>query len=357
MQDAPSLPRMLAANGYRCLQTGKFWEGSFPNAGFTDGMSIASPSGGKYGDLRLPGGDLVAHGNGDHGLAIGRQTMQPINAFLDEVAPNDAPSTPFFIWYAPFLPHVPHDSPQRFVELARSRPGVAPHELPYFASIAQFDETVGLLRAAIERRNLANNTLFVFAVDNGWVPDARRYVRQKEEWDHTKNSKRAPFDAGLRTPILFRLPGSTVAATHQSVVSSIDLVPTILAATGTPMPERPLPGRNLWQVATGQAKADPDRAVFGELYPGDARELGKPEQDIAYRWVRKGGYKLIVPHAHNGRPPWGKFLDRPALFDITSDPEESTDLLSEPSDDVTERTKLRRIQHELQSLLDQWWLP
>ncbi|TWT94970.1 Arylsulfatase precursor [Neorhodopirellula pilleata] len=353
IRNVPTLPRILAGQGFRSLQTGKFWEGHHRNAGFTDGMTTATPSGGKYGDLVLASGDVVAHGNGDHGLAIGRETMRPIEAFLDEVVSESSPS-PFLIWYAPFLPHVPHDSPERFVRLAKSRPNVKPHELPYFAAIAQFDETIGQLRSAIEKRGLAKQTLFVFVVDNGWQPDAGKFRQTKGEWDHTDNSKRAPFDAGLRTPILFHLPGRTVPATYEAPVSSIDLLPTILAATGVgppnrSLPNRSLPGVNLWPVATGQAPADGERAVFGELYPGDARELGKPEQDIAYRWVRRGRYKLIVPHAHAGHPPWGGYLTRPALFDISSDPGEARDLSRRPG--------YQAVRDELNSLLDQWWAP
>lgn len=348
IREVATLPRTLAKQGYRSLQTGKFWEGHYRNAGFTNGMTTAAPSGGRYGDLVLASGEVVAHGNGDHGLAIGRETMQPIETFLDEVASGSSPS-PFFIWYAPFLPHVPHDSPQRFVQLAKSRPGVAPHELPYFASIAQFDDTVGRLRSTIQRRGLADNTLFVFMVDNGWQPDAGKFRQAKGEWDHTDHSKRAPFDAGLRTPILFHLPGRTVPATHEAAVSSVDVMPTILAATGADLPDSSLPGVNLWPVATGQSTPDDDRAVFGELYPGDARELGKPGRDIAYRWVRRGRYKLIVPHRHGVHPPWKQFLQHPALFDISNDPGETEDLFLRP--------EVRVVRDELMGLLDQWWTP
>ncbi|MCA9054230.1 MAG: sulfatase-like hydrolase/transferase, partial [Planctomycetaceae bacterium] len=44
IRSVPTLPRVLAANGYRCLQTGKFWEGHFRNAGFTDGMTLFKAS-------------------------------------------------------------------------------------------------------------------------------------------------------------------------------------------------------------------------------------------------------------------------------------------------------------------------
>lgn len=340
----PTLPRILAHRGYRCLQTGKYWEGHWKNAGFTAGMTIAEPSGGKHGDKQLASGDWVAHGNGDHGLAIGRETMQPIEDFLDGVG-----QSPFFVWYAPFLPHAPHDSPQRYRDLFESATDVAEHEVPYFAAIAQFDETVGTLIRSIETRGLAGNTIFVFVVDNGWQPDRDRYVAARREWDHTVHSKRSPFDAGLRTPILLRWDGHTKPNTHRVPVSSIDLMPTLLSAAGVDDSELTLPGENLWPSATGQRQLISDRAVFGEIYPGDASVLGNPARDLAYRWVRRGRFKLIIPKSVGGKPPWNRYLSEPALYDVVADPNESRNLIGNP--------KLATTARELTTLLDQWWSP
>ena len=208
IRNRSTLPRMLAAQGYRCFQTGKYWEGHWENAGFTEGMTMAQPSGGRYGDKLLVNGDRVAHGNGDHGLAIGRETMQPIAAFLDDVQ-----QSPFFLWYAPLLPHTPHDSPEKFRRAVAANLEVRPHQVPYYAAIMQFDETVGQLIRMIDQRGMSDDTLFVFVADNGWEPDPAKFRKSSKQWDHTPMSKRSPFDAGLRTPILLRWPGP-VSYTH-----------------------------------------------------------------------------------------------------------------------------------------------
>ena len=59
-----TLPRLLAKQGYRSLQTGKFWEGHCRNAGFTEGMTIFEPPPGqKFGGVRtLANGEKAAHG-------------------------------------------------------------------------------------------------------------------------------------------------------------------------------------------------------------------------------------------------------------------------------------------------------
>ncbi|MGZ0170686.1 MAG: sulfatase-like hydrolase/transferase [Planctomycetales bacterium] len=345
IRSMPTLPRRLAASGYRCFQTGKYWEGHWRNAGFTEGMTIAESSpGAKNGNKALANGDVVAHGNGDHGLSIGRETMQPIYDFID-----DSDETPFLVWYAPFLPHTPHDSPKKYVDLYHDRADIPKHRLPYYAAIAQFDDTVGNLIEFIEERGLDEETIFVFVVDNGWEPDPARYRTANREWDHTKRSKRAPFDYGLRTPILIRWTGRTKAATHQELVSSIDILPTLLAAAKISTRPKDLPGQNLWPSATGSSPLDADRAVFGAIYPGDATSLEHPENDVAHRWIRKGNLKLITTHKQGAAQSWGNYLDGDALFDVVADPIESQNLIDVPQMQPEIRV-LRR-------LLDNWWNP
>lgn len=345
-----TLPGILSRElGYRSLQTGKFWEGHWRNGGFTEGMTTFDPppAAQDYGGAReLANGERVAHGNGDLGLAIGRETMAPITEFIDDC---EAQLQPWLVWYAPFLPHQPHDSPEEFYQLSRARPGVAEHEIPYYASIAQFDATVGELVGYVESKALATNTLFVLVVDNGWSPSKSPEKDRPEEFAHTKNSKRAPFDDGVRTPILIRWDGVVSPATHEGLVSSIDIVPTLLSAVGAKIPAA-LPGIDLLPSAHagagGDANAalDPERPVFGEIYPGDATSLGHPERDIAYRWVRQGSLKLIVPR---GKTPWENYVTAPALFDVAEDPRESIDLANDPAF----ATQIQR----LTSLLDSWW--
>jgi len=342
IRQQPTLPRTLGMLGYQSFQTGKFWEGHFSNAGFSEGMTIFKPAPqlNYTGVTRtMKDGSQAAHGNGDHGLAIGRETMQPIADFLD----RQDKVTPFFLWYAPYLPHQPHDSPQRYFDLHRER-GAAENRIPYLASVSQFDDTVGELIAMIDQRGLTANTLFVFVVDNGWTPSTERMKKSPQEFEHTHKSKYSPFEDGLRTPILLRWDGHTKATTHEQLVSSVDLLPTVLAAIGKPDAIPQLSGRSLWSAAIGESKLA-DQSVFGEIFPGDASSLSHPSRDIAYRWIRAGRLKLIVPHAPKGKNAWGDYLAEPALFNVAADPEEKTNLASTQPDHV----KALRVQ------LDAWW--
>lgn len=329
-----TLPRLLSTKGYRSLQTGKHWEGHWSNAGFTDGMTLSEPSGGPNGDKTLPNGDIVAHGNGDAGLAIGRETMQPIYDFLDDCGPDQ----PFFIWYAPFLPHTPHNSPQKYFEHYRE-PSVEAHKRAYYAAITQFDATVGEIVQAVESRGLDENTLYVFVSDNGFEP------LPENPNQYTKNSKRSPFEPGLRTPILLSWEGRIKSGEREEWVSSLDLYPTILSAAGVGFDSN-LPGVNLLPNAVELKPLEKDRAMFGEIYPGDATILGKPPVDLAYRWIRKGDFKLIVPSSNN---PWNNYVNTVHLFNLRLDPEETKNLASD--------SKYQSTKTALLGELNAWWKP
>lgn len=97
----PMVPRTLAEHGYACFQSGKWWEGNFKEGGFTAGMT--------HGDVTRGGR------HGDEGLKIGRQGNQAVYDFLESRGKK-----PFFIWYAPMLPHQPHNPPERLLEKYRN---------------------------------------------------------------------------------------------------------------------------------------------------------------------------------------------------------------------------------------------
>ena len=162
LEHAPSMVKQLQDNGYATLQTGKWWEGDPRDHGFDEGF----------------------------GHGIGRKTMEPIHNFVDQAQKNEQP---FFIWYAVFLPHTPHNAPDRLYQKYK---GLAPNESTarYWANVAWLDETCGQLVHYLKEKDLYEDTLFVFSADNGWRPDPEQaggYVR----------SKKTPVEAGIRTPI------------------------------------------------------------------------------------------------------------------------------------------------------------
>jgi uncharacterized sulfatase len=304
----PTLPKLLATRGYRSLQTGKWWEGNCRCGDFTDGMTHGDPTrGGRH---------------GDDGLKIGRKTMQPIYDFV-----ADCGQQPFFLWYAPFLPHTPHNPPQRLLTRYQGL-GLSPHVARYYAMCEWFDETCGQLLDHLEERGLRDDTIVLFAVDNGWIQrvDRRGYAPR---------SKRSPNEGGVRTPIMVSWPEHVTPGLRTHLASTIDLAPTILRACGV-QASTDLPGHDL--IAAAANETTTDRTVYGEIFSHDVADVDNPSRSLRYRWLIRNQWKLIAPSATNANAE---------LYDIVADPTEEHDLAKQAPERVA---KLREV-------LDQWWLP
>ncbi len=296
----PTLPRLLADRGYLTLQTGKWWQGDFRRGGFTHGMTKG-----------------VRHG--DEGLDIGRKTMQPIYDFIATAREQDKP---WFVWYAPLLPHDPHTPPKRLLDKYTDKaPNLATAK--YWAMVEWFDETCGELFNHLDKEGLASNTIVLYVADNGWItgPDGRAI-----------RSKLTPYDAGLRTPIVLRWPGKVKPRMSDDLAISIDLVPTVLAALGAePTPQ--MQGINLLDDTAVAAR----KTIFGECFVHTALDLDDPTKNLKQRWVIDGHQKLIVPHG-NGDPE---------LYDLAADPAEERDLAAQNP----------KVVEALTQKLGAWWKP
>ncbi|HEX3868902.1 MAG TPA: sulfatase-like hydrolase/transferase, partial [Pirellulales bacterium] len=298
-----TIPKLLQSKDYVSFQTGKWWEGDFRRGGFTDGMS----EGGRH---------------GDKGLDIGRVTMQPMYDFMDKA---QASGKPFFLWYAPMLPHSPHNPPERFLEHYQSI-APTPSIAEYWAMCEWFDETCGELLDELDKRGLRDNTLVIFLADNGWI-------QEPEKNGYTKKSKQSPYNGGLRTPLMFRLPGKVTPRMTDALAMSIDIPPTVLPLVGLKPPSE-AQGVNLFdEQALGERST-----IFGECFEHNAVDIERPATSLKWRWCIQGSTKLILPHAPNIEAP-------PELYDLSSDPMEDHDLA----------TKSPEVVKKLTSAIDAWW--
>lgn len=301
----PTLPRLLAEQGYLSHQSGKWWEGSYQRGGFTHGMTRGFPQqGGRH---------------GDDGLDIGRTGMKPVFDFIDQAT---AEKKPFFIWYAPFLPHTPHTPPERLLAKYKAKGITSEHVAKYYAMVEWFDETCGQLIDRIEAKGLTQNTIFVYIADNGWIQKA-------DGPGYAPRSKQTANEGGIRQPTLFSWPGVIKPGNRgEQLCSSIDIVPTLLSAAGAKKPAN-LPGLDLLPILrTGQpTKRD---IVYGETFAHDVADINNPQASLVYRWVIEGKWKLLLTYdgAVSDRYATSNPRDelRPQLYDLLSDPHENTNL-------------------------------
>ncbi len=286
----PNLVRDLVSRGYVALQTGKWWEGDpIRTAGFTHAMTQGTTKGGRHGDA---------------GLAIGREGLQPIYKFIQE-----AGDQPFFVWYAPMLPHAPHTPPDDLLQTYLKR---APSEpvARYWACVEWFDRTCGELLDYLDRIGLRENTIIVYTTDNGWIQNPGKANQ------FAPRSKLTAYEGGVRTPIMISWPGHVEPLRDQEhLASNLDLWPTLAALLKTPAPKS-LPGVNLTDA---RAVARRTR-IFGEQYAHDIADVDEPTRSLEHRWVIDGWWKLIAP---NPRKVSGQSLE---LYNLRDDPWEQNDL-------------------------------
>lgn len=250
--------------------------------------------------------------------------MQPMIDFLQQA---QADAKPFFLWYAPFLPHAPHDPPERLLEKYRPLAPTLPIA-KYWAMCEWFDETCGTLLTELDQRSLRENTIVVYVTDNGWINLAHQSA-------FAPRSKRSPNEGGIRTPIMIRYPAKLQATLDTSTcVSSLDILPTLLHLCQLAPPDG-LPGINLVDPAARNARP----AVAGEIYDHDVSDLANPAASLQYQWIICPPYKLIVPSER-------MHAEQAQLFDIFADPAELTELSNKYPDEV------KKLRQELQRQLN-----
>ena len=130
-------------------------------------------------------------------------------------------------------------------------------------------------------------------------------------------------------------PGHIVPGARDQLVSTIDLVPTALRASGASIPDE-LPGHDL--IASMSAESSDRQTVFGEIFSHDVVDVDDPSRSLLFRWLVSGRWKLIVPT--DGRAAI-------ELYDIVADPGETHSLVESQPERV----------ESLRRQLDLWWTP
>jgi arylsulfatase A-like enzyme len=214
------------------------------------------------------------------------QVAGQVAEFLD-ARPADKP---FFMWANFSDPHHVWNAPQRYRPAPASLqlpahwpdlPGVREQVADYCAEINRLDERVGAVLSELQRRQLLDKTIIVFAGDNGAA------------LPHGKGSL---YDPGSNVPFIVRWPGVTPAATESRVlVSGEDLAPTLLNMAGVEPPPV-MSGVSLVEVLKGNSAAMPRKYVFIYRGPHGSAPVRVDASNSPYdmgRAVRSARYKFI----------------------------------------------------------------
>ena len=324
----PSFIKLLTANGYLAHQSGKWWEGSWKDGGFTHGMTHGDPKrGGRHGDA---------------GLTIGRESMRPVKDFIERAT---AAEKPFLLWYAPFLPHTPHNPPERLLQKYK-KPGQAADVTKYYATCEWFDETCGTLLGFLDQKGLTENTVVIYLCDNGWAAASTNAQdpNQKMWGRYAQRSKGSPYEKGIRTPIMISWPDRVQPKRVRALAHAIDIFPTVAAAANLQAPAD-LPGIDLLNGNARSAR----KAVFGVCNSIHNMTPEYPDGTLQYLWCVEQDWKLLLRYRGDDTTQYHKLhvwdTEPVRLYHLKNDPHEEHDLSTEHLEVVKRLRKLIEVWH------------
>jgi N-acetylgalactosamine-6-sulfatase len=318
----PTVARLLKQAGYATAHVGKWHLGSGPGA----------PPPAAYGfdfvRATTSGADTWPEQNADPYFRA-KSTALFVDEILTFIRANKG--KPFYAQMWTLVPHATlNPTEEQLKPYAHLAPGGVPHKSAaqiFYASVTDLDAQVGRLLAELDKLGLSDNTLVLFSSDNG------------PEDIHVRNAghsgvgsagpfrgrKRSLYEGGVREPFLARWPGNVPAGRveDRAVVAGVDLLPTLCALAGAPLPAGLSPdGEDVGDVLRGASRPR-TKPLFWEWRFNIAGEVFHRSPQLA---VRDGDWKLYLNPDRS----------RIELYDVPRDPTQLTNL-AEKHSDVVER--------------------
>jgi arylsulfatase A-like enzyme len=253
-------------------------------------------------DLPVPPADPYYHRHFTD--IIGDEAIRWVRQFHRE-------KRPFFlnIWH--LVPHMPYEpgSEPHFRQTAA--PGISDNQHRFRSMMAHMDAKIGALLATLDELGIRDNTLVLFASDNGGAYEADN--------GPLKAGKTDLHEGGIRVPMIASWPGKIPAGrTSAAIAGTIDLLPTFCAAAGVAVPlTARVDGINLLPHLTDARNISDRGAMLWQLdlYRHLQRHSAKPEP-FATEVACRGRWKLLT---RGGQPV--------ELFDLEADLGETKNLL------------------------------
>ncbi|MEM6748035.1 MAG: sulfatase-like hydrolase/transferase [Pseudomonadota bacterium] len=218
---------------------------------------------------------------------------------------------PFFLYLAHWAVHTPLQATKEDYEALAH---IESHrERVYAGMMLSLDRSVGRVLDALDAQGLTDNTIIVFSSDNGGAG----YIGVPEVNHPYRGWKLTFFEGGIRVPMFMKWPSQIEAGTTVTApVSHIDVMPTLAAAAGAPLPDIEIDGANLLPIARGETEERPHDAIFF--------------QSAGYQVVRAEDWKLQL----GARP------GTVHLFNLADDPTEQVNLADQHPEKVASLTAM-----------------
>lgn len=344
LDEFDTLPEILHSEGYTCGMVGKWHLGAnlTPQDGFSTWVTMVKGSTRDfYGDPIIENGEVkpAPEYMTDYWTKRGKQ-------FIEEQKGKDKPFFLYLAYNGPyclsplllepaknqfaeyysdkFLPSFPRDTmhPWQFNNKDYHNNIVSIRRVA--AEVSAVDDGVGKIMKALKDNGFDENTLVVFAGDQGWMGGQNGFFGMG---DHTRPI--GAHDLMMQIPFIFRQPGSVVPGKSDLLVSNIDFYPTVLDHMGfaNRIPKKPaLPGHSLAPILKGEEVEWTDEMAY---------------EFEGTRSFRTDDWKIVLR----------KFPDGPSeLYDMVNDPHERFNLFGQPEHAAIQTEMIAK----LEAYFNQW---
>ena len=235
----------------------------------------------------------------------------------------------------PFFLYLPHSMPHQPIAVSEKFAGKS--ELGLYGDVMmEIDWSVGKILKSLQENVIDQNTLVIFASDNG---PALNFGKWGGSAGPLREGKGTMWEGGARVPCIMRWPEKIKPnQVISNIAGTIDILPTISEIVGEKEIKDKIDGVSIMPIVDGVPGVNPRNELF--YYYG--------EKLFA---VRKGNWKLVFPHEHrsyvNVEPgenlypgPYGKGTAGFELYDLKYDIGETTDLAAQFPEIVKDLEKL-----------------
>ena len=229
---------------------------------------------------------------------------------------------PFFLYVPHSQPHVPLFVSEKFK--GKSKRGL------YGDVISEIDWSVGEILKTLKEQGLDENTLVIFASDNGpWL----NYGTHSGEALPLREGKGTALEGGVRVPCIMRWPGTIpVGKEIKNPAMTIDLLPTIAKISGAKLPNQKIDGIEILDLLKTGRQEKPHHEAYYFYYKTN---------ELHAILSGDGRWKLYLPHGYrsfkdivgndDGTPvdyKWNTPMDL-ELYDLQNDISETQDVLAD----------------------------
>lgn len=329
------MPETFKENGYETYAIGK-WHNDFQsfNRSFTDGSALFF--GGMSDHYHVPIYDYQENGiYPKEKMKMGNKHSSELfaDAAIDFLRHYDS-EKPFFLYVANTAPHDPRTAPKAYHDMynedemelppnfvpeppfdngemdvrdehlatmPRNESEVRQHIADYYAMISHLDAQTGRILETLEKSNFSDNTIIVYTADHGLAVGQHGLLGKQNMYDHS-----------IRIPLIMNGPGLKAGHTIDTLVSQIDIFPTLCSLVNIDVPKT-VEGMSHLPSIRGEEQTD-QQYVYA-IY-----------RDIQ-RMVKNDRYKLIRYYHQTDRNEGTDYLQ---LFDLKEDPWEMNNLINDP---------------------------